>query len=166
MEIRRSGWVYRMAYPKWWSNYQPDRPSLCSLFWRVLAMTLIVRLVMLSLLQMAGFLFANKVDLAGMGRDLYVPYESWPTIRGHRVWPIAILALIGAVALAVDNPEVLKVGGLVVAVIVSVVSVAFGIAVFIVGGIPAIRKNEAVKLTVEYIKAKKQKVCPLVKVVD
>ena len=86
---------------------------------------MIVRLVMLSSLQMAGFLFANKVDLAGTSRDLYVPYESWPTIRGHRIWPIVILALIGVVVWAVNNPEVITTGGIVMAVVLGIVAFLF-----------------------------------------
>lgn len=165
MKIRRSGWVYRMAYPEWCSDYQPDRLSLCSLFWRLLAMILIVHLIIVSVLQIIGFFFAHKVNFSN-SRKLYEPYESWPEIRGHRVWPISILALAGSILILVNASEVAIACGKIIAVVVGLTTIALGITFFITGGIPAVRKNEAVRVAVEYVKAKKQKVCPLVKVVD
>lgn len=171
MTISRKGFVYRVAYPRWWSNHQPETISLCKLFWRFLMILFVafpIMVVVNVFMAVMMFFIAYRVPnfFTEYSDFTHRAYRNWPTIRGHRVWPISLVPVGLLIWGILKDPADMEFLGIVIVGIAAIVAVACGIIFFFMEGIPAIRKSEMGQLVREYFKAKKQKICPLIRVTD
>ena len=176
MKISRKSFVYRMAYDG--SVDAPRTVSVCGLFWRFLFTLLVLYPCTLILSVFIGILWTictivsyfRCFFMATHGNNFfktdsyepYKPYKHWPTILGHRVWPITVLGIAYFIFLLVEFPKDFLVSAVLLFGLVTLAA----LVIFFINGIPAIRKSDAFKLAKAYIKAKKERVCPLIRVTD
>ncbi|HEX8974569.1 MAG TPA: hypothetical protein VF817_03730 [Patescibacteria group bacterium] len=187
MKIKKEGFVYKVAYGL--SGGCPRKTNLCKLFWRFLlmffigwpivgiaycAIHFIFYIFFPAIGYTLGFWIAHrppvfKGDYKG---DSLIPYDKWPTIKGWRVYPIYGVA----VAFILFNPkDTMMVGrSTIVGIAKHTVFSGFfwswvaGVAVFVIllCMTKAVKKSETYKMFVEFAKAKKQKICPTVEIVE
>lgn len=103
-ELKRKSWVFKIAYGVY--RNIPTRVGRCALFWRFVFMlliglpiTLVVFTILISVFSVVGFFYGYRPSLLksdGKKSDPLVPIRHWPTVGGHRVWPICIV-LIGVI---------------------------------------------------------------------
>jgi hypothetical protein len=172
----------------------PEKTSLCKYFWQVILGPLIAPIILILILfvglVIAGtpWLIGNAYHIvtaqgtvhfteSGANAPFYVKrFEFQPLHVGNYsfsvsgavqlVWVIAILTavgfgltyLVGADDMIAMALEVLMWGGGIIAVIT--------FFVLTVAGISKARRSESLKLTKAYIKARKDKVCPIVSFED
>jgi hypothetical protein len=196
MKIEKSGFVYKVAYGLRDENSDiPESISLCKLFWRFLGMLLLAWPIVLTLRLIVtvaahvffcviGFIFfAHRPTITMLNSDkgiktITTEIEHWPEIMGRRISPIwAILV----VCVVVDFSKIKKGALLFVADAWNEISSKDAIATFsLIGGMviayiiykivaaiwKKIKHSEALELYKEFLKAKKQQICPIVEIVD
>lgn len=162
--------MYRTAYGL--NEYPPEEVTKCGLFWKFVFMFFIMWPFLFIILGISmglgyavGFFVASKPKFPS-GRLVY--YGRWPKIKGHRIWPITVLAIIITL---LSFYEIIFSSA-------AKTAVAFGASHFNLiiiglvasGVIAAVFANrylrEVINLSVDYLKAKKNKVCPMIKFVD
>lgn len=167
-EIRKDSFVYRVAYGI--DAYPPEKTSLCGMFWKFIFMLFAWPLLVIAATSIGivfyavGFLVAAKPNFSDGGIDYY---EKWPEIRGHRIWPITVLAIITALGLIYE----------IIFSSAAKTAVAFGAShpILIISGLAVIgviitvfanqQLKEIMELAMSYLRAKKEKVCPMIKFV-
>lgn len=109
----KSSLVYKIAYGLNKRENRPEKTTRCRLFWKtvfmlflgwpagglLLAITLAVGLVAITIIGCIEFTFSRRptwYEKEKGSRDMFTPIEKWPTIRGHRVWPISVFILVFA----------------------------------------------------------------------
>lgn len=191
MKIKKKGFVCQVAY-FWGKDFQiPDQTNLCSLFWRFvlniipvgIMFTVIFSIagVILSMASVFGFLFAKRPgEVRSTTPDGWgmVDYKRWPTIKGRRIYPIWILAF--ALGWLIRDPILLSLRwifaclsssefwmpvGLIFGVIVAIILLVI-VVVFLRLGFEKVLASETGQLCLGMIKAKKEKFCPIVEIVD
>lgn len=178
MEIKKSGFVYQVAYGLTDEHELPYEVSLCRLFWKFMGMFFVgwpIIGIIVGISFVVGFFFARRAAFfAGDPKSyLTIPYKVWPrTASGKRIWPIWFVLGGGALWLlsattksvastvsAVKTLFILKIIGTVAVVLIIVwLAVGFFHSFFF--------QSEAWQLAKAYCKAKKEKVCPIIKVVE
>lgn len=171
MEINKSSWLCKLAYGIEETEEQPDKTTLCAFFWRCVYMFFIgwpwfvlMSIIMILVAGVLGFFTAERPDYNNESGELTVPYKHWPTVedRGEkvRIYPIWVLAEFVVVYLLtrgiINYPlyALSVVGGIIIS--------ALGI-----GGLTYaltwLCDSQVGSLIKAYLKAKKQKVCPIIR---
>jgi|GEM_PF-2892469 len=181
MEIKRDGILYGIAYGLPWCEKQPSEISLCKLFWRIpfclvgWVFMIVIAVVALIGVSVAGFFVAKRLPLFDEDDekkkvgDILVNFTRWPTLRGHRIYPIWVALIV--IAIWQYDYTLNTIGYYAVDVVVAhwlgiLLSLGIMVAfVFMVVLFGVVSETEAYKLTREYLKAVHEKVCPTVKVV-
>jgi hypothetical protein len=186
MEFKRSGFVYQVAYGLRSPDNYPMQTNLCRLFWRFVLMLfpwvfLVCFSVVFAIVSYSyGVFFASKPTIFDFTEDrekrasnaAFVPYKHWPTVAGKRIYPIWVIAAAYVIHALLTTDVADSVGhsvGNVVSLMADYFPIVFsviGLTIIVVYTIGTIRKSEWLTLVKGYIKAKKEKVCPIVRFVD
>ena len=168
MVLKKGGYAWRLA-----SIYTapPEKTNLCRLFWRIVFNVISLPFVFLFYYSLLGvfsavmFWFAHRVDTGKDTNELTKPFGKWPAIRGHRLYPVYFLLLallVYAARFAVPVAQFVMASWLITGIVMAVVVLlALANRVGISEGL-----KELGKITREYARAKKQKVCPLIEFVE
>ncbi len=166
--MKAGGIVDRIAYA-WSFEPPPAKRSICPLFWRtVFALIFVWPFVPLGFVL--GFIFAARPAIFESDRDefgrkkSFRVYAWWPTLDGKEpLSPIIVVALFALAALVLGGGGWLIGKGVVFLWHLGVI-LALAIGAVITGaGLyfwPKIQESEPYRLTADYLKAKKAKVCP------
>lgn len=175
MEIKRSGFLYQVAYGLSLNDVNRSDVSICRFFRRFVLMlclawplVVVVACVMFAVVGFAGFFFARRPPLFSEMEDgvapLFVRYKKWPEVGGRRIYPFWF-ALVGVVAFYFSSVEKMFLGIVMPETFWMVAAAAVaGIAVFSV--IAVVGRSESFVLLKELFSAKKQKICPMIKIVE
>lgn len=186
MELKKKGIVFKVAYGWIDENKYPQRTTLCRLFWRFLFWLFIawpivwtVVAIVATIMYVVGFFFAARPTFFKDDRNTCQPmcyYHKWPKIKERRIYPIwPVLAIILGSFFFLNAAELRKdlsgLGhGLVKFTILSPVfwkvALAFAVLVAAVWAWSAAAKSEPYMMFKAYLRAKKEKVCPIIKIVD
>ena len=169
MELSKKDFVCRVAYLLKEDHKIPAQTSLCRLFWRFVLHLFIVAPVfftILGLMWAGGTLFAYRLACfdGDPNGSAFVPYRRWPKVGPYRIWPVWLLLVV----LVWFFTKVTLIACGIVAAFVGVVLLGAVIEKKIEDRKkmpPGERKKEPSILR-EYIKAKKQKVCPIILIKD
>lgn len=188
MKFFDDGFVAKVAYGSILKERKeihiPSKVSMCKLAWRFVTMLLVGWLLQLLAGGIIALLFGIFFGIAGAvaffiasyphlhnnGELEFQHYKRWPKIRGHQIYPLSILLPVAFIWLAVNYPAIAISIGYCVAVIALIILAAFLVCMCVEwrekrGQRPPSSKPGPVRLAVEYLKAKKQKVCPIVEFV-
>ncbi len=160
VQIDKKGFVFKVAYGL--NCYSPDSKSLCLLFWKFVFMVFLgwpafILYVIVAALFL--FLFAHRLGFfKGEHFDESYRFKNWPEIHGHRIWPVIFVLPV----LAYYFPNYVFAPVAIAAFVGFAVSISLGV---LFGWFFSVN-NEVGTLFVSYIKAKKEKVCPIVEFVD
>lgn len=182
MEIKKNSFLWKIAYT--WSNKEEAQEvkttNLCRFFWRVMLGLVLATVVIILyyVILLCEFLFGFFVARYPVAKGIHsqkgpfniVKYQKWPTVKGHRIYPIVVLlisaAAIGIVEVGIHYPKDLMYGiGILIGLVALVVLVAIK-GWFITSGFKRFRRSDAYRLTKEYLRARKEKVCPTIIFVD
>ena len=181
MKICKKGFVYKVAYVL--SSKPPERTNLCRLFWRFILFFFVVWPLVVTLITIITitqlicapflFLFTRRPIFFGFfERELRisVPFKKWPKIFGKRVWPIVPLSIAGLIYLiSLMSAATWKSTGVyslwILGGAVAILITMF-LVMIIVELLKGTRKSESWQLFSGYIKAKKNRVCPIVEIVE
>jgi hypothetical protein len=173
VQISKDSFVYKVAYGYEKEYNRPASGSLCSLlghfFLSLLILTPSNFLLNLALGVVFGFFgllsgyrLALKDD--GPKNDIFVKIEKWPTIQGHRALPIVIIPALGFVTgltwlLILVRSDLLALlmnpfFWFATSAVITLTLLTWGIRSFL--------RSESYSIFRAYLKAKKDKVCPLV----
>lgn len=185
MEIKKGSFVYKVAYGNTKKYKIPNQTNLCRLFWRFIGMFFVVWPILgllygilVTVLSVAGFLVAHRLTLFkgdSHTDNLFIPIKHWPQMREHRVYPIVVLLIAGVAKslifwyqaigyaswVALIAVAKFFVSNIVLSIIGSIIAVM--LAIFLVH---SFLKTETGRLFKSYVAAKKQKVCPLINIVE
>lgn len=181
--INRNGFLFRYAYWFKAKKRRPETVSLCRLFWRLVFITLLGMplwwLVWAPFGLAVGFPFAHRPRFlesdgctdsrndfpSAEPWDALVPYRHWLRIKGSRILPLPLL--LGSFAvwrLGTHTNELKWAGGIVLGLIMAAI-----LLIVIFSLLPEVTnralETESGRLAKDWVKAKKQRVCPLYKVV-
>ena len=175
IKIKKDSFLYEVAYGLF--THPPQYTNICRFCFRFVWMFLInwpIVIIFVSILFAVlftiGFPFASR---PGIGRGEintdYFPYKKWPEIKGHRIFPIYFLLLFALYYFrsAFSGPWELLVGFFTLMITnigLSSIGTSLGI-VLLIYGFKLLSRTEAYQLTQDYLKAKKQGICPMVKFV-
>ena len=179
MEIKRSGILFGIAYGA--SDEQPREISLCKLFWRIpfglvdWVYVIATASVVFIVASMVWLFFAKRLPLFDgdykrvKADDVFVNFEHWPTLRGHRIYPIWVILIALAIwqydytlnTIGYYAVDVVAAHWLGILMVLGIM-VAF---VFLICLLGVVSETETYKLTKEYLKAKHEKVCPTIRVI-
>lgn len=182
MQIKKNSFAYRVAYrrpfEKYFGVYSPKgTTTLCQFFWRFMRSLFIVWPIQMTLfvaMHCLVFLDAEWPNKEGK----ILPIKGWPKLWGWRIRPGVILLLIFYGWLWVVSPTKTKettVIGLSGIAAICLVVVLVVIALKIENKIEAQKKNRGERvapkdgpfsLFVAFLKAKKQKICPIIEFVE
>ena len=170
MNLPKSHWLYRFAYRL---RTKPDEVNLCQ-FTRAILLALICwPLFGVFWLCVVSTFAVYQIGALSVGYTLYRkdPFEGrhrckrWPSVRGHRILPIWFIA-VGLVVLGLHW------------LVGSWTGVAFYGACLVIGALLGTglgwlwlnkigpRTSHTRQLALAYLKARKQKVCPIIKFTD
>ena len=189
MQLDKKSRLYRFAYYNTPEKREPSKASLCRFFWRIVGMALltVIYVIIVLVFGILFYLTSILVLIFGGLRPIWLfskddrekeqpsPWKTiswWPRWRGHYVVPIVVLSpFIGVAALASLLYWVLPalVRGVAVVYDSSLYSmIFFGIlvAILVVVGLLFFFNSDAWQLTKAFIKAKKEKICPIINFVD
>jgi len=186
VKIKRSGFVYRCAYGLMDKDARPSTVNLCPLFWKFVFMFLLgwwffflsymIGCVIIVIIYVFGFFFAARPTIFKGEENILFPmmhYTTWPTTpNGKRIWPIWFVLGGLAIWLAYAKRSVAT-----SAVIDLAASLAAPTAFWNGFGMTAtcfilfslgykFLKSESWLLFRFWCRAKKEKVCPIIEVVD
>jgi len=181
MEIKKDGFLCKTAYS---DKEAPESVSVCKLFWRFIGNVIsdyfafpVLVVIFSIILYPIGFLFGYKctfvqdVVFDEKPGEAFTKFEKWPTMGGYRILPIPVTLLAGAMVIIYSYVN-LKNAQLVYGYFVSlaqsnqVVAITIPAVILFIFGIIKLRKTEFWQLTKEYAKATKNKVCPIIKIVE
>lgn len=172
MEIKKGSLVCQLAYLFHENKAIPSQVNGCQLFTRFIffGVFAIFLLCVGAILFVIGLPFAARPSLFDDDNTTaaWVHYQSWPRINGHRIyplWPILTLwmlynlsatqaVMVGVLHATIFSTTFWSILGVIVAFILAVM-------IYVV-----IKESETVDLAREFIKAKKRKVCPIIKIVE
>lgn len=159
MKLKKGGWLCRMT------GHSGEQISLCKFFWRVIYSGLVIWPIIgffWVIVSFGGFLFGKKFS-DNSTHGVFAPIKSMPSIFGYRILPIYPIICL---EIYFNWPESIPY------VLISVfVFSAFGL---LVGGAWLISHAESIvkyfrmstpesyQLLKAYLKAKKDKVCPMI----
>lgn len=172
MEIRTNTWHYKVWKFTWSINEEdmPERTSLCRYIWRILLLPVPMGTLFLFLVGFAtvAFLVGNILCiLPGRGYMAFLDHgcTAFPHLKfGKHSVPVVVIlwpayAVAGLTYFAVNFPyQTLKWGGIAVVCVAGLAIVV--LALVIVSG--RWKNSETRRLIGAYLKARKEKVCPLV----
>lgn len=156
MVLKRGGFLFNIAYGL--DKRKPCSDNLCRFLGKLIAMLLFVwptylmlrafLFVMFVIITIIGLLFTMRLPINENEEKiadglLMVQFKRWPTIRGHRVWPISLLALI------VGWWSLIKL-------------ILFAPMVLLVMIVVIISSSEIRRVVKGYLEARKEKICPMV----
>lgn len=192
LQIKGSGFLYKFAFS--WRGILNDwaepvsSTSTCAIFWGVmgglivwpivgvmlLAAGTVAILALLSVAILTGNRFCLRKDCPRKGHGLLEPINPWPTIRGYRIWPLWIPVLWGVASFVNQHPvETINAGLFLgrVAVFFLIISLIVSSCLWLVKkrGERAKRRPEGsslMQLIAAHISGVKQKICPVVQIID
>ncbi len=170
MEVGKKSFLYKTAYG--FNYYEPTAKSLCVFFWKFVFMFFLgwpLITALRAILFVVGFFFGCRPRFSNID-ELYnnvaERYDKWPHIKGFRILPIYLVIALGIIILYVfSGPFRGFIVGTIIGVVLSVVIIGVFSrknSSFFVKEIKKLKENSAVRLCIEYVKAKKQKVCPII----
>jgi hypothetical protein len=179
MKLRKKGLLVKMAYAFKREDDIPKRTSLCKFFWRFIGHLVVVPIfffiffISLLVASFFGFFVAKRPTVFKNGSMVH--YEKWPSVCGHRIYPISIL--LGIFICYVIRESVLESTSIIkesiynnIHILKSPITlyVIIGISIIIIGLISyrMFKKSETYRLIKAYIRAKKEKVCPIIEIID
>ncbi len=133
------------------------------------------RFVISTFLNMVYYNFLlNKnytIDVFGLSDSdpiLFREIKSWPKIFGYRILPVYAFLVVGVVLIVVNTENILTPYGLSVlqSFTTRTVFVSAFVSILAVIGFKKLFKTEFWQLTKEFAKAKKEKVCPIIEIID
>ena len=164
-EIEKRSLLYKFAYPL--PNHD-RQTSLCafiprcvySLFviWPFLILAMIMLLLSLAVMAFGASLFGRKIDIDGSS-DFY-PIEKWPKPFGIRAWPFLLILVFIAMTVIYSLQNYLL--GLLFNKIFWIVLLVLGFIVTFVLLLAVLTKSKIYMLFKEWIRAKKNKYCPVI----
>lgn len=172
-KLKRDGFVIKVAYYLNEEYEIPARTNLCWLFWRfvlhlfiILPIFFIVACLFLAVASIFGIFLGDRITICE-GDDsknhIMTEIKNWPfKIRGHRILPIYIvlvvlgLYLVWLVSLATWVTVLVEVAAG-VALACAALAVIF---VLIKKGM----RTQTMALFTAWLKAKKQRVCPIIEI--
>jgi hypothetical protein len=186
MTLRKNGFVIKTAYFFTYPDNVPPRFELPRIFWRFLGMfflgipvgfliahTLLAISVLLS--SVVGFFIGKRICSAiPYPGEIVCPMKDFPLpeVAGTRVWPITVVTCLGLLWVLLKIPsgmravsEFLKENSnyLLLSVLAACLVI---LIIFAFGGVRRFSKSEAWEMTKSFFKAKKERVCPTIEVVD
>ena len=182
--LKKDGFLVRYAY--FLKNETiPGQMSLCKFFWRLVMMTLyystaglmmgLILLFIALVLEAGGFFFASRLAIfeGDETKNLFTPYRRWPKLWGYRIVPAPVLLLGFLAYLGIHDPQgVANVGWFIGQLgMIFCLTIGVGLAFVLLGFLSSwiirrVRKSEAWMVVREYIKSRKEKVCPIVHIVS
>ncbi len=183
MKIKEDGFIYNVAFL---GNLFKKQISLCKIFWRFLLgffifwpLILVLGSFCIACISIVVFLIAKRFTSKNPPA-ITTHFRRWPTVRGHRVYPISIIipaiavygiyilswpsissSIITYITTALDF--FIKHGGI---FFLSAVSAVCIIAILIIAwGIIIFWRSEVGLLFREYCSAVHRKVCPFVEII-
>lgn len=88
MKISKKSWIYQKTY--WFRDVQPKAVSPFRFCWDIFLALLVYVFCGLAV-GISCFLFALKPVKSD--EYFFVPINNWPTILGHRIWPLSLIGL-------------------------------------------------------------------------
>jgi MFS family permease len=169
MELSKKSFFCKVAYLVTEDDKIPAQTSLCKLSWRFvlnLFIVLPIVCVVVALLWTCAFLFARRLTFCegDSKKDLFTPYKRWPKVGGYRIWP---LWFFWAFFLYLFPGGMVPATAIVGCIVVFIILFAFACMGYdrLKERLPSQRQKEP-SVFMEYIRAKKQKVCPIVSIKD
>jgi len=189
MEISKNSWLYEVAYLTIKEENRPKMTNLCRFFWRIVLMLfiawpalLIIWCVFVIIASIVGFLVGERLSFSKSDdlrkeykSDILVPYEHQLTVGGKRILPIQLILalgsgwLVGCYGWSVAKLlyySLLSVGRYWLMDRLSVIAEFFiGIVgiIFLWWLVYKLYNFEFVHFAKEYISARKQKICPIIR---
>ncbi|HEY4511691.1 MAG TPA: hypothetical protein VJH55_02520 [Candidatus Paceibacterota bacterium] len=171
MELDKSSWIFKVAYGLDEKYDRPQQVSLCLLFWRFWTHLLFwwpIGIVVMTTLIVAtstvGFFFGYRPSTA-KGEDFYVQYPL-PRVFGLRLWPISLITLIATAyylpGITMRTVEWVSSAPKNINLSTFWWITGFLLCSFLTRMVWKFLGTETWKMCKEYVKAKKQKVCPIV----
>ncbi len=183
MELRKDGLLYKIAYFFHKEEEYPNKANTCRFFWRVIFMSVTVPVfaifvyIIICCVFFIGFFFAARptVFKSDSKVEVMVLYKKWPTVYEHRIMPIILVCIAGAGWLSFTySAEIMSNLFALSNTAMTLFSRAFSESVFLwtMGAVVTLtffiykmrkfRGTGAHKLLKEYIRAKKERFCPIV----
>lgn len=179
MKVKKKGFVMAVAY--FFKDKCPTEPvNICTLFWRF-TIQLIPALIVLSVMfvlviptaTVLGFFVARRFnwkmrEVPGESEPpTLIFYDHWLRLKGHRIYPvtplIAVAGLYGLYRSYLYRDVVLE---FVIQYKIPLVVVGLLAFLFFILGLRKFFKTETGRLVHAWLQAKKEKLCPIVEVVD
>ncbi|MDI6734085.1 MAG: hypothetical protein QMD50_01150 [Patescibacteria group bacterium] len=193
MKINTNSLLWQIAYEHCFRDKRPlNQVSVCRLFWTVVGgvfawlFQIIAVILLLTFGNLICFFAAKRIPF---DLERVTPYKHWPKIKGHRIYPISMLGFLwiiysiwfkwGSLCYLLWKPDLEKfmesdgnalyfftaftdfvIATVVVVIVISAISA--GICLFF----EKIRESDFGTLLLEYLKAKKQKICPMIDIVE
>lgn len=174
MEINSNGRSYKSVSQFCGWEKPPENMSLCKFFWMFVGVNFIAEPLIVIARIIAFVFFGHRID----EHFRFIPIRRWPKVCGTHVMPIVVLLVaisvgtIGYILYVLVSGTILMFhSGLSNPVTHDALFVYFFIALFAVvfGAHPAIRaisRAEAWQIFAAYLKARKEKFCPIITFVD
>ncbi len=184
MQFNKKSSVYKITY--YWHESKPERSSLCKLFWQFLSMLFLVwplycvmKVLDYTLVRGVGGIFAvvffGYRPTIGVKWHDFVPISWWPKYKGKNIMLGKILGSLLVCTLCLFLLKTLIIDGLYRGFLLGEVfatklgtytffSIIGLLALYVLLSI--MRKHSWWQLTVEYLRAKKENVCPEIVFVD
>jgi len=175
MEIKKDSRIYKLAYGIFDDNV-PTQTTLCKLFWRCILMTVVAWPFFVLLYAIFTTVIILRDLLIPMRPEEYsdfkvITFTDWPEIttksgnkkRIYPIWIVLELTVVYYFAKLLLSQDanasyILSIITLAtVIVILALTALVIAICIFI-----KLRDSQITQLFIAYLKAKKQKVCPII----
>lgn len=155
MKINKEGFVFKTAFGL---DERPPKGkvSICVLFWKFVSMLFIGWPLHIVLSWPLGLLVGRHPVSYGHGFENkpkinYAAFERWPAIGKFKIYPIYFLLASGVFAAFYFY---LKISLIVVGIIAAIILIIIGKVLY--------DETETGEMIAEYLKARKEKICPFV----
>ncbi len=175
LKFKKKGVLYKIAYYDTGMGYvfYPSRSNLCNFFWRIVwkiallcCLGFVIALVFTFLIVLSpfGLLFGLRPGLRKVDMNPFVPIQLWPKPFGVRCWPLLLMILIGVVWFfySIRYDLLLVFSSYIFWMVIGILAILF--TAFLIYSY--LVQTETHQLFWAWLKAKKDKVCPLVLFVD
>ena len=170
-KIKKDSFVYKVAYGL--TSFPPLQINHCR-FWKRFILMLVIVWPIVILFLGIGMTIGFIITLPFAGRpailkeesgEFFIPYKKWPKIKGHFLRPIYFLLPLGLYyfpGLYYFRSLFLTLFTLITTNIgLSIMGICM-IAILLIYSFKLLSKTEAYQLTQDYLKAKKQGICPMI----
>lgn len=180
MTISKNSVLYKYTY-SWYDKPENNQTNLCEFFWRfILAVTAFP--ILLLILGCITAILCTILEIIYVAFGFYFPITlpvpdvegqkkiTWlPTIKGFRILPIYPLTIIGLSCLFWQYPEETSRIFILLLCLAIVATCLISFCLLVVSfkkSFGSLKNSSVYQLTIAYIKAKKEHVCPLITFVE